>query len=142
MALISKNVGSDAITPGDFVAAAGVEIDEEYDMPVMLVRKATADDAAIGVANSAMLRGEYYENTLADFGYDSKAGLAAPGEFVSVVMEGLVQARLPDTTQFAIGDYVVSDAGRLHASVDAASSIAQVMSEVDENGLTWLLLNR
>ncbi len=140
--LISRNVGTDTIASGDFVAAAGVEIDEEYGMPVMLVRKVGAEDAVVGVAQSAMMRGEYDANTLAEFGYDSRAGSAVTGDFVSVVMEGLVQARLPDATQFAIGDYVVSDTDRLHASGNSASSIAQVMSEVDENGLTWILLNR
>jgi hypothetical protein len=138
MAMIAQNNGSSIIEPGDFVAVSGVEVDPDYGTPVMLVRKAAHGDTVIGVADSAMERGGYHEGALTQFGFDLAKGPAQPGAYVSIVMEGLVQARLPQPDTLAIGDFITAEG----TTADPIDGVAQVMSEADESGLQWILLNR
>ena len=132
MALTSQNAGSEALQPGDFVTAVSVSVDPDYDIPVLQVRKALAGDPILGVVESAMVRGEYKPNALTQMGFEIAAGSAEPGGYVLVATEGLVQARL--TEEFKTGDFVTLEG--------TDSSFAQVMSAADEDGLTWVLLNR
>jgi len=140
-ALIAQNVDTNMIEPGDFVAAAGVEIDPDYEMPILLVRKAVAGDTIVGVAESAIYRGEYNENTLAQVGYEKTDGDILPDGYASIVTEGLVQARLSQETPLEIGTFVTAQGVQAEASLDT-NNIAQVMSDQDENGLQWILLNQ
>jgi hypothetical protein len=92
MAYTAQNDGSDTIMAGDFVAAAGVAVDPDLNEPIMLVRKAIGpDDAIIGVASTSMDRspvGEFQGVTTG--GFDPRDGTAAAGDYLSVVVQGLV----------------------------------------------------
>ena len=142
LAMTGRNVGDDALTPGDLVAAAGVEMDEDYGFPVMLVRKAAPGDKIVGVVSTALTRDAYHPDTLAQEGYDARPGPANAGDFLEIAMEGLVQARLPQNVGAKMGDFVASGETGVRIAADASGSFGQVMSEPDEDGLTWLLLNR
>ncbi len=139
LALTSQNVGSSVIEPGDFVTAVGVEVDPDYDIPILQVRQAAAGDTILGVAASAMSRGNDRENALTQLGYEMTDGVINQNGYVLVAMEGLVQARLPQASTLKPGAFITA-AGAATLSID--NSIAQVMSEADENGLQWILLNR
>ncbi len=142
LAMTGRNAGDEALAPGDLVAAAGVEMDEEYGFPVMLVRKAAAGDKIVGVVSTAMTRDAYHPDTLAQEGYDARPGPANAGDFLEIAMEGLVQARLPGDLNVKLGEFVTSTETGVGVAANAADSFGQVMSAADENGLTWLLLNR
>ena len=141
LALTSQNVGDAVIEPGDFVTAVGVAIDPDYGFPILQVRKAAAGDTILGVAASAMNRGDYREDALTQPGYDLADGAINQNGYVSVATEGLVQARLSQPASLAIGDFVTA-AGVEASAAPNIDSIAQVMSAADESGLQWILLNR
>ena len=108
LAMTGRNAGAEALAAGDLVAAAGVEMDEEYGLPIMLVRKAVPGEKIVGVVSTAMERGDYYPDALAQVGYESRPGPANSGDFVAIAMEGLVQARLPGDVSAKLGDFVTS----------------------------------
>jgi hypothetical protein len=139
VALTSQNAGDTVIEPGDFVTAVGVVVDPDYDIPILQVRKATANDTILGVADSAMSRGAYREDALTQVGYDIRDGSINKNDYLSVVTEGVVQARLSQETVPAIGDFITAEGV---ATASNINSVAQVMSEADESGLQWVLLNR
>ena len=64
LAYFAQNAGSEVIQPGDFVAARGVVVDPDLNVPVLQVVKAiSVDEAVIGVASNAVRRtpvGDYY----------------------------------------------------------------------------------
>jgi len=140
--MTSRNVGAEALLPGDLVAAAGVEMDEEYEFPVMLVRKAGPGDKVVGVVSTALNRAPYHPDTLAQEGYDARSGPANQNDYVEIGMEGLIQARLPQNASAKLGDFVLNTETGVATARSSAESFGQVMSAPDENGLTWLLLNR
>ncbi len=140
-AQLAKNIGNNDIESGDFVTAIGVELDPDYNVPVLLVRKGNIGDTLIGVANSTLTRGDYQEGTLTQFGFDPASGPATPQAYVSIVTEGLVQARLSQETPLEIGTFVTAKGVQAEATLDT-DNIAQVMSDQNENGLQWILLNR
>lgn len=133
-----QNTGTAAIRPGDLVAVDGVVLDAGLNIPVMQVRKATsAADAVIGVATGAATRqpvGEF--NDVTTGGFEPTGGPAGQGGYVSVVVQGLVQARAagtglqPGTAISAGADGVVADsAGRFRA-----------LSAVDNDGRVWVMV--
>ena len=137
--MTSLNVGNSVIEPGDFVTAVGVEVDPDYGIPILQVRQAAAGDTILGVAASAMSRGDHRENALTQLGYEMMDGVINQNGYVLVAMEGLVQARLPQASTLKPGAFITA-AGAATLSID--NSIAQVMSEADAKGLQWILLNR
>ncbi len=142
MAMTAQNAGGSVIELGDFVTALGVEVDPDYGIPILLVRKAAAGDTILGVAESAMSRGEYHENALTQFGYEKVAGVINQHGYVSVVTEGLVQVRLPQESSLEIGAFITAEGVEVSATLNINDSVAQVMSKADENGLQWILLSR
>jgi hypothetical protein len=141
-ALVSQNDGSSIIAPGDFVTAVGVVVDTDYDMPVMLVRKATDGDTIVGVADSAMARGDYREGALTQLGFNLVDGVSRPKEYVSVVMEGLVQARVSSSETARSSDYITLSTDGVNLVDNSGNNVAQIMDEADDSGLQWVLLNR
>jgi Fe-S cluster biogenesis protein NfuA len=140
MAYFAQNAGVEAIQPGDFVATQGVVVDPDLNVPVMQVVKATsAADPVIGVASSAMRRtpvGDYYG--VKTGGFDAREGTAAAGEYLSVVVQGLVQARV-DELQVQVGDKLTLQNSALEVASDGG--VARAMSTPDENGMVWVLYN-
>lgn len=142
LALIAKNIDENIIAPGDFVATVGVEVDPDYGLPILLVRKATAGDNIVGVAERAMTRNEYDEGALTRVGYEKATGLAQPEGYVSIITEGLVQAHLSQKPTLETGTFITISGTEAIPTLNIDESIAQVMSESDESGLQWILLNR
>lgn len=143
MALVAQNSGESVIQPGDFVTALGVEVDPDYGIPILLIRKAAAGDTILGVAESALNRSDYYEDTLAQLGYEKVTGTIEQTDYVSVVTEGLVQAHLPQSTTLDTGDFItMAGNDAVSTTLNINESVAQVMSDADETGLQWILLNR
>jgi hypothetical protein len=140
----SENVGDEAIQAGDFVAAAGVREDEVLRIPVLLVRKAvSADDAVIGIASGAL---SYTEPATDQYGmttggFDGADGPAAPGGYVSVVVQGLVKARLDSAPAPAIGQWLTLSGGDVTLASSEQPRIAQVMSEPLDGNLVWVMFN-
>jgi len=133
---IGQNNGDDAVLPGDFVAAAGVQVDAATNQPVMQVRlAASASDLVIGVVVSgASAPGS-------ETGPDKiKSSQILPGEYMLIAVSGLVQARVANNS-VAVGDQLSPGIAGAIVATDAINSVARVMSEQDENGLVWVLVD-
>lgn len=140
LAYTARNIGDNPIQTGDFVAVEGVELDAEFNVPVMQVRRATADGAAtVGVATGALVRVPAEEVQGVPLGgYDSAGPTAAAGDYLTVAVQGLVQVRAaagaalqPGAAVSVNGDGVVAATG---------AGLARAMSAVDENGLVWVMV--
>lgn len=140
MAYYAQNVGDTPISAGDFVASVGVQMDAELGIPVMQVRRATGpDDALIGVAAGAATRAPVaMRNGVRAGGFDTADGPAAAGGYLSVAVQGLVQARAADAA--------LQPGAALTAAADGAATAAggsgytKALSTVDAKGLVWVML--
>lgn len=147
-AFVARNDGAAPIQPGDFVAVSGVQVDEELNMPVMLVyRAASSSDAIVGVATGAMTRtpaGDYYG--MSTGGYEAKGGTAVTNEYVSVAVQGLVQANVGPGAAWQIGEFLTMGEGSVTSAVVSPSAspgqptIGRLMSAVDGSGQAWIML--
>lgn len=134
------NSGDSPIVAGDFVAVEGVELDADLNIPVMRVRKATSpSDAVIGVAAGAATRTEVGEyNGVRTGGFDGAAGPAAAGDYLAVVVQGLVQARAADAGLTPGAMVGVSADGVVAAP---SGGVTRALSAVDGNGMVWVMLS-
>lgn len=135
----AQNVGDGPIQVGDFVSVVGVEMDTDLNVPVMQVRKATsAADAVIGVATGAAIREPVgVHQGVTTGGFDAASGPAAAGGYLSVVVQGLVQARAADASL----QPGMSLAAGTDGAVGAASGFTRALSGVDANGMVWVMLS-
>ncbi|MFO7664037.1 MAG: hypothetical protein R6X18_15790 [Chloroflexota bacterium] len=140
MAYFAQNAGNVPIESGDFVAVVGVVADPDLNTPVMQVRKATAaDDVVIGVSSSAATRDPVGEvNGVITGGFNLAEGPAPAGGYLSVVVQGLVQARAANNG-VQPGAYLT--AGTDGAEVSAADGFTRALSTVDGDGLVWVMLS-
>jgi hypothetical protein len=140
MAYTARNVGDTPIRAGDFVAVEGVELDAEFNVPVMQVRRATAaGGATVGVATGALIRVPADEVQGVPLGgYDTAGPTAAAGDYLSVAVQGLVQARAAAGATLQPGAAVSVDGDGVVAATGAG--LARAMSAVDENGLVWVMV--
>lgn len=140
LAYNAQNVGDTPIVAGDFVAVVGVELDADLDMPVMQVRKATSPaDAVIGIATGAAVREDVTEvNGIKAGGFDGADGPAAAGSYLTVVVQGLVQARAADTS---LQPGASINAGTDGAVAAASGGFTTALSAVDGNGMVWVMLS-
>ena len=144
MAYFAQNNGSEAIQPGDFVAAEGVVLDPDLNTPILQVHKAnSAKDAIIGVAIGALERtpvGEF--NGWQTGGYQERASdPVASGQHLSVAVQGLVQANLGQASALQVGDWIAVDSGQTIAAAGEAPRVGRLMSSVDETGMAWVMLS-
>jgi len=120
-----------------------VTVDPDLNQPIMLVRKATGpDDAIIGVANGSLTRtpvGDYYGVTTG--GFDPREGPAAAGDYLSVVVQGLVQARASEPATVEIGSQLTLNPDGVTATELDELSVARALSLPDENGFVWVMFN-
>ncbi len=140
MAYNAQNTGDAPIRAGDFVAIEDVALDADLNVPVMQVRRATGpDDAIIGVASGAASRAPVGEhNGVRTGGFDAAAGDAAPGGYLTIVVQGLVRARAADAA--------LQPGAALAAGPDGAVGVAdggytRALSAVDADGLVWVMLS-
>jgi hypothetical protein len=134
LAYMGYNAGGAAIEPGDFVTISGVKLDADLNVPVMQVEKAqTGDSAVIGVAMGAATRRPISERYGAQVGgFDQVGGSAESGSFVSVVVQGLVQANVGDAGAAQLGQQLQATAAR--------PAIGLLMSAPESNGKAWVML--
>lgn len=142
LAYYAQNGGDTAIRAGDFVAVMGVELDAELNIPVMRVRRATGpDDAIIGVAAGAATRSAVGEiNGVRTGGFEAAAGEAAAGGYLSVVVQGLAQARAADAALQPGAPLTAGPEGAVGVADDAAA-YTRALSAVDADGLVWVMLS-
>jgi hypothetical protein len=135
-----ENGGTEDIRAGDLVAAAGVKVDPATQQPVLLVRRATsADDAVIGVAiGAAAPPSDVNRSGPATVG-KSGVGVVATGEYVQVMISGLAQVKV--SGRVAMGSRLAPSGEGAVPAANAINSVARVMSEPDENGLVWVLVD-
>ncbi|NCF65206.1 MAG: hypothetical protein GWP61_04480 [Chloroflexi bacterium] len=142
LAYPARNAGDVNIQPGDFVAATGVQLDPELNIPVMEVQKAgVSSDVVVGVAIGAMDRspvGDFYGATTG--GFEESSGTALADDYLSVVYQGLVQANVGQRSGLKIGDYLGVDADRVTAVTASQASAGRLMSEVGKDGLAWVMV--
>lgn len=141
LAYTARNIGDTPIRDGDFVSVEGVEMDADFNTPIMQVRRVTSGGAAVpGVATHALERMPAGEmQGVRTGGYDTSGLTAAPGDFLSVAVQGLVQARAAAGASLQAGTTVAATTN----GVDVASGagLARAMSAVDANGRVWVLLS-
>ncbi len=136
LAYVGINNGSEALRPGDLIAAAGVKVDAAGGDPTILVRLATAStDPVIGVVVSGA--SEPGSKTGPDKIQTSEI---KSGEYVLIGTTGLYQVRAAGTA-IAIGDYLTPGPSGAIVSADKGSSIGLAMSEPDQDGLVWVMFN-
>lgn len=136
LAYMGYNIGKTDIAPGDFVTINGVELDTDLNVPVMQVRKAqVGDTAVIGVANGAVTREPISELYGAQVGgFEQVGGTATGGSFVSVIVQGLVQANVGDVSSLEFGQ-------NLDQLAAAAPAIGRLMSAPQNDGMAWIMLS-
>jgi hypothetical protein len=134
LAYVGLNNGTDALHPGDLVAAAGVKADAAGGDPILLVRLATqASDPVIGVVVSgASAPGD---KTNPDKIQSSEI---IPGAYVLIGTTGLYQVRVAGTA-IAIGDYLAPGPSGAVVAADKSLGVAQAMTEPDADGLVWVM---
>lgn len=139
MAYIAQNAGQADIRAGDFVAVESVVIDPDFDTPVMQVRRATsAGDAIIGVATGAMTRRPAGEvSGMKTGGFDPTGGTAAADSYLSVAVQGLVQARAAGTGLQPGANLTAGPDGAEEAT---GAGFARALSGVDAGGMVWVML--
>lgn len=143
MAFKGINEGSEVIDTGDFVAVLGVGLDPDLSIPIMRVRKASdSSDVVVGVARSRMAQAsKTVLDGMAKGDFDQTIGAVEPGAFLSVVVQGLVQANVGKISGLNLGDYLTTSTG--DSVADASSpTIGRAMSEVSENGKVWIMLGQ
>jgi hypothetical protein len=143
LAYVAQNNGVEVIQAGDFVAAEGVVVDPDLNVPVLQVYKATsATDPIIGVATGAMVRNpvEDFQGTTTG-GYDGQDGPAANGQYLNVIVQGLVQVKLSQPAALQIGDWITVESSQTMTAIGDAPRVARLMSAVDENGMAWIMFN-
>ncbi len=135
IAYMGYNIGESDIAPGDFVAITGVELDAELNVPVMQVKKAQANNKAlIGVANGAVIREPISKLFGAQVGGFERVGGTAPsGSFVSVVVQGLVQAKVGNISSLELGQQL--------GEASAAPAFGRLMSLPESDGMAWVMLS-
>lgn len=140
MAYLAQNVGDAPINAGDFVAVEGVTVDADMNIPVMQVRRATGPgDAIIGVATSAISRSPVsVTNGVTTGGFDGADGPAAAGGYLSVAVQGLVQARAADAAMAPGASLTAGPDGAVVATT--GNGFARALSNVDGAGLVWVML--
>lgn len=137
----ARNSGSESLSLGDLVAAAGVEVDPKSGQPVLLVRRAGAGDAVIGVAGKAMVRDTAGERAnQPNQPLVATDGAAAPNAYVQVVVSGLAQVRVT-TPDIKIGDALAPGAAGGAARAVAPGAFARAVSTPDAQGLVWALVS-
>jgi len=142
LSYIAQNDGSTTIEPGDFVAATGVTVDPDLGTAVMLVRKAAdVGDPIVGVAIGGVTRTEVGEKYgMKTGGFDPSGGAAAAGgEYLLVVVQGLVQASADPSSGLVIGDGVSVSGAHAVAAEGIETSLGTVLSTPDGDGLVWIL---
>jgi hypothetical protein len=137
---MGQNDGTAAIEKGDLVAAAGVIVDPDTQQPVLLIHRATsADDTVIGIAVGAAAPPSDVDRSGPETAGKSGVGVAATGEYIQVMVSGLTQVKV--SGQVAMGSHIVPSSDGAVSTTDAINSVAQVMSEPDENGLVWVMVD-
>ena len=141
LSYIAQNDGSTTIEPGDFVAATGVTVDPDLGIAVMLVRKAAdVGDPIVGVAIGSVTRTEVGEKYgMKTGGFDPSGGVTAAGEYLSVVVQGMVQASAAPSSGLVIGDGVSVSGAHAVAPEGIETSLGTVLSTPDRAGLVWIL---
>jgi hypothetical protein len=106
----------------------------------MQVRRATGPgDAIIGVAAGAATRAPVGEhNGVITGGFDAKTGPAAAGDYLSVAVQGLVQARAADAAPVPGDSLTAGPDGAVVAA--AGGGFTRTLSAVDGDGLVWVML--
>ncbi|MDQ3703642.1 MAG: S-layer homology domain-containing protein [Chloroflexota bacterium] len=137
----ARNSGDESLRQGDLVAAAGVEVDPKSGQPVLLVRRAGAGDAVIGVAGKALVRDTAGERAnQPNQPLVATEGAAAPNTHVQVVVSGLTQVRVT-TPDIKIGDALALGAAGGAARAVAPGAFARAVSTPDAQGLVWALVS-
>ena len=128
------NGGTTDIPTGSLVAVAGVKVDATTQQPVLLVKTAALpEDIIIGVAVSAAADPAEAGQKGPDVATDS----IAPGKYVRVLVGGLAQVKV--SGKVAIGAYL-APATSGNAVASTQQSPVRVMSDVDENGMVWVMV--
>jgi hypothetical protein len=147
----AQNTGTAALQPGDLVAVSGMgEIMSGSTTPIIQVSALTAENsgAVFGVVHSAgrLVIGEPKDGSQVD-DIIPLAGPAAPGDYVFIVVHGLVQVRVPETSaSFKVGDHLsvasLAEGLSLQAVEPGGSpSLGQVMESTPTDGLVWVMLD-
>ncbi len=139
MAYAAQNVGDASIRVGDFVAVENVIVDPDIGTPVMQVRRASGPgDAVIGVATGAMTRQPVGDvNGMRTGGFNPTGGAAAAGSYLSVAVQGLVQARAAGTGLQPGANLTAGPDGAEEAT---GAGFARALSGVDAGGMVWVML--
>ncbi|MCC7353375.1 MAG: hypothetical protein IT330_06410 [Anaerolineae bacterium] len=140
---VARNSGGTSIQIGDFVAAAGVQIDPDTKQPILLVRRAAStEDVVIGVATGAIVVWAPPDDAEETFpSFMQREGAAAEGEYLSVLVRGLAQVRVSSGVKVALGNHLAAtNTGAVPVSI-AGDVVARALSEPDEYGLVWAMVD-
>jgi hypothetical protein len=125
----ARNGGGEALEPGDLVAVVGVEAPlGESRQPLMVVRKAVAGDAVVGVVYRAArleVPEDGGEGTTATASLRYAEGAAAPGELLVVVTHGPTYVKVSGPV--AVNDLLVASAEPGRAQVAHPASMEDVI---------------
>jgi hypothetical protein len=138
---VAYNASGVTLRPGDTVSALGVDVLQGMNTPVIKIAPTTAGETVWGVVVG------HVEMFLVETGVDdaqpgahfgSVGGQVAPGEYLTVVVEGPAQIRAGEAAITA-GDLVYQ--ATTGVSTEAAGpAIGVALDGVDAEGLVWVLV--
>jgi hypothetical protein len=151
MVFVAQNTSQNTLQVGDVVVANGVgPLLEGHTAPVLNVRQATAQDAAVlGVVYA---RGEFYAGSDKEPEVDASVqpveGKVAPEDYLLVVTSGLAQVRIaPAGVAVAPGQSLTLAEASGQAAVALAETQPSLVfgrameAQPDKNGLIWAMIS-
>jgi hypothetical protein len=152
MAFIGQNADADALEVGEIVAMTGVAPPlMGQRMPLLEVQRATANDGALGIVQARAEVSTRDKPVLIDGNEQTEtiemAGMAqgpvAPGDYLFIVIQGLIQVRADPGAGIQAGDRLAAggDGLAILAAPDA-QTLGRAVDAVDPaTGLVWVLVD-
>jgi hypothetical protein len=152
IAFIGRNADTGALEMGDVVAISGVAPSLlGQPMPLLEVQRATASDGALGIVQARaevttrdkLVLKDGTEQTEAIEMANMAQGPVAPGDYLFIVIQGLIQVRADPGSGIQAGDRLATggDGVAILAAPDA-QTIGRAVDAVDSaTGLVWVLVD-
>ncbi len=156
IAFVGQNGDSSSLEVGDVVVISGVAPPlKGQETPVLVVQRATADGGALGVvqARAVVALGEMLTSISDTTKKETievpglAAGNVSPGDYLFVVVQGLVQVRADaSTSAIEVGNLVGSGsaaglAQKLDPDAPGAPALGRALEPLDKGtGLIWVLV--
>ncbi len=141
---VVRNTSDRPLRLGDVVRAAGVDASlEGGQAPIIQVAPASSGDPALGVVvgrTEVSFAEPGTDDVQPGAHYGPVGGLAQPGDYLVIVVQGMAQVRLDPTADVRIGDRIKASDGVATKAVEP-SSFGRLLEKANSDGLAWALVS-